>query len=109
LHALIISDDHPSDQLLIMLIIKSAISWWLCQLLLPGKCKTLSSLRKFLQNPDRLDSRLQYTFFCETYAAEGGGVEPAGRTCAANVGESELASLCDQGVEGVPNNLPMPD
>jgi len=33
-------------------------------------------------------------------------VEPVGRTCAANVGESVL---CDHGVGGVPNNLPMPD
>ena len=36
-------------------------------------------------------------------------VEEWNGTCAANVGESELASLCDEGVEGVPNNLPMPD
>jgi len=74
-----------------------------------GSRESANPLRKFLHHPDGLDSRLQNMFFCETCAAVGGRVEPVGRTCAANVGESELASLSDQGVEGVPNNLPMPD
>ena len=75
----------------------------------PGKVQIPPSLAEVSAPPGWTGLQLQNMFFCETCAAVGGRVEPVGRTCAANVGESELASLSDQGVEGVPNNLPMPD
>jgi len=90
LHVLIISDDHPSDQLIIMLI-KSAISWSVCQLLLAGKCKSpllpcgsFCSIRIDRSTCSSVKPMLQLV---------GGRVDPAGRMCAANVGESELAPL----------------
>ena len=60
----------------------------------------LLPLRKFLQHPDELDRP------CSSVKPVLQLVEPVGRTYAANVGESVLS---DQGVEGVPNNLPMAD
>ena len=50
LHALIVSDDRPSDQLLIMPI-QSAISPSVCQLLLSGKCKFPPSLAEVSAAP----------------------------------------------------------